>query len=391
MSRNLAQAVFLSLVGATAAGCVAPTIKSEPIDQSRMQSEEVEQKAIAHRVYLQRWERANTVAWPIWAEMAPECGKRGPDIGMGWIDYPTVRRGNPSDATELEALKRVVPLEPGRPTVAFALKDGPADQAGLKRGDVIRYVNGFTSMDIDFRELLTSQLALGPVSIIVSRADGEHIVNAAPVVTCGYPINVINDGAINAYADGQRVFVTYGMMRFVESDEELAVVLGHELGHNVQGHIDAKRSNAAVGTIFDILAAAYGVNTGGAFGSAGGASFSQDFETEADLFGAYAMARAGVAPETAAYFWRRMGAEHSGSIKSAYGKSHPGTAQRFLQLDDAAMQLNSISGPLPPMQSLFGVIAPAAQSQPSARNPSDPHSQPTYSAEPPNMPAVRRR
>jgi hypothetical protein len=391
MKHIVVRAIFLILISLSVSGCVAPTIKASPIDQSRMQSEEMQQKTIAHRVYLQRWERANTVAWPIWVEMAPECGKRGPDIGIGWIDYPVVRRGSQSDAMELEALKRAVPLEPGRPTVAFAVKGGPADQAGLKRGDVVRYVNGFSSLDVDFRELLTSQLALGPVSITVSRANGEHVVNAAPAVTCGYPIDVVNDGAINAYADGQRVFLTYGMMRFVESDDELAVVLGHELGHNVQGHIDAKRSNAAVGTIFDIVAAAYGVNTGGAFGSAGGASFSQEFETEADLFGAYAMARAGVAPETAAYFWRRMGAEHSGSIKSAYGESHPGTAQRFLQLDDAAIQLNSISGPLPPMQALFGVIAPAGPSQTFERNPSAPHSQPTYSAEPPNMPAVRRR
>ena len=41
-----------------------------------------------------------------------------------------------------------------------------------------------------------------------------------------------------AFADGTKVFLTRGMMRFAQSDEELALVVAHETAHNIMGHID---------------------------------------------------------------------------------------------------------------------------------------------------------
>ncbi|MFQ5802775.1 MAG: M48 family metallopeptidase [Candidatus Methylomirabilales bacterium] len=44
--------------------------------------------------------------------------------------------------------------------------------------------------------------------------------------------NVVESDAVNAVVDGEgRIGVPLGMLRFVKSDDELAVVLGHELGH----------------------------------------------------------------------------------------------------------------------------------------------------------------
>lgn len=46
--------------------------------------------------------------------------------------------------------------------------------------------------------------------------------------------------AINAHASdntGLKVVIYQGMIDFVESDDELAVVIGHELGHHMLGHL----------------------------------------------------------------------------------------------------------------------------------------------------------
>ena len=49
---------------------------------------------------------------------------------------------------------------------------------------------------------------------------------------CDYPVLLGDDDALNAYADGNNIIITRGMMRFLESDRELALVIGHELAHN---------------------------------------------------------------------------------------------------------------------------------------------------------------
>ena len=44
-------------------------------------------------------------------------------------------------------------------------------------------------------------------------------------------VEVAGCDAVNAFVGGRRIHVCLGMLRFVKSDDELAVVLGHELGH----------------------------------------------------------------------------------------------------------------------------------------------------------------
>jgi predicted Zn-dependent protease len=46
--------------------------------------------------------------------------------------------------------------------------------------------------------------------------------------------------AVNAFADGEKVVITKGMMRFVENDRELSLVIAHEMAHNAMGHTDNK-------------------------------------------------------------------------------------------------------------------------------------------------------
>src|SRR4051812_2765000 len=67
----------------------------------------------------------------------------------------------------------------------------------------------------------------------------------------------INLDAVNAWTDGSTVWVTRGMLRFLKSDDELAAVLGHEIGHALRGHIRQGLAQDILGTALAIPAGVF--------------------------------------------------------------------------------------------------------------------------------------
>jgi predicted Zn-dependent protease len=89
------------------------------------------------------------------------------------------------------------------------------------------------------------------------------------------------------------------------------------------------------------IQAGTGVNTQGVFSDAAAHVFSQEFESEADYEGLYLAARAGFNIADAPDFWRRMAAEHPGSIKKNFAASHPSSPERYLALENAVKEIES--------------------------------------------------
>ena len=141
-------------------------------------------------------------------------------------------------------------------------------------------------------------MRLDPLPISYQRNGSNRATTVDPVWSCAYTPKLARDDAINAWADGQSLFITTGIMRFAQDDDELAAVIGHELAHNAMRHIDAAKKNTVMGGLLgaaaDIAAAGLGVNTQGAFTKEawkqGSQVFSQDFEREADYVGLYMLA-----------------------------------------------------------------------------------------------------
>jgi len=241
------------------------------------------------------------------------------------------------------------------PKVYFVVAGSAADLAGLQQGD--------TLISIDNKPALTGKRATKkitthlkslakstknrPIRLEIMRNEEQLFINVTPQITCGYPLSLADSDSINAYADGKGIFITRGMMRFVESDEELALVIAHELAHNTKGHVEAKMRNAIVGGIgglaVDILLAAGGVNTGGAFTDAGmdigQAAYSESFEAEADYVGTYFLSRTKIDTANIEHFWRRMAAENPRSITAAI--THPTSASRFLRIRAAIKEIET--------------------------------------------------
>ena len=157
---------------------------------------------------------------------------------------------------------------------------------------------------------------------------------------CTYQYELIEGNTLNAAADGKTVYLYTGMMRFVESEDELAVIVGHEIAHNMLGHLNQRRGAAIVGAIIDgVIAGTTGVNTGGAFSKVAANVYSREYEAEADYLGVYLAERAGYDITVAPDLWRRMGIEHTDSIAARYGATHPSTPERSVALSAAIEEI----------------------------------------------------
>jgi len=169
----------------------------------------------------------------------------------------------------------------------------------------------------------------------------ETNIDITPEAACSFPVLLDPSDAINAYADGTNIYITTGMYRFAQSDQELQLVIAHELAHNSEGHLDKKLGNTILGAVLDVTAAAYGINTQGAFSDATSRMFSQEFEREADYVAMYMLSKASVPTIEAANFWRRMSAEYPGSIKGSFSASHPASAERYLNIEATDLEIRN--------------------------------------------------
>ena len=174
-----------------------------------------------------------------------------------------------------------------------------ADRAGLQPGDKLVQIAGWPvpagkgAMVAAVEQFEAIAVAGSPIELTARRGGQTLTYDVVPEAACDYPVRLDSQNTVNAFADGNQIYITRGMLRFVDNPGELATVVAHELAHNMMGHRAAKETNmiagAGVGLVFDILAAVAGVNTGGDFmrigAEAGGGAFSQDFEAEADYVG----------------------------------------------------------------------------------------------------------
>lgn len=233
--------------------------------------------------------------------------------------------------------------------VVDVVAGGPAAAAGLQPGDLIDRVDGqrpqpgVNAADALLRLLWSKP---GDVTLTVNRDGAQQQVTVTPVRGCQYGIFMPIAEEKNAFANGRNIMITTGMMEFIETEQELALVVAHELAHNAMSHVSKTRKNATVGQVagifLDVLVlATTGVDTGGAFQNIGGNTailqYSADFEREADYVGMYMLARAGFETEGVAAIWRRMATLDPKAINIS--TTHPTTPERFVTIEETAKEI----------------------------------------------------
>ncbi|QIM64256.1 M48 family metallopeptidase [Frederiksenia canicola] len=152
---------------------------------------------------------------------------------------------------------------------------------------------------------------------------------------------VLKDNELNAWAmpGGKMAFYTGLVERLKLSDDEIAVIVGHEMAHALQEHSKSDRTVSAItgiaGELGKIALATQGISTnvGGydavdmltEFGL--NKPFSRSQETEADEVGLFLMAESGYNPEAAPNVWVKMSQASGGSGLSIFS-THPSNEDR---------------------------------------------------------------
>ena len=147
---------------------------------------------------------------------------------------------------------------------------------------------------------------------------------------------------INAGATFGKVLLSSGMMEFLRSDDELAMILGHELAHITQGHVARGAMNSALLGIGSSLASAVFPGAGVATDVVGRLflnHFNQEQELEADRVGLQYATGAGYDPRAGEAVMRRLAEEVPQSATAGFFSSHPSSVERASVLKQRAAQL----------------------------------------------------
>ena len=341
----------LGVLLALAAGCAGTNTVQDPADVAAVAAEQREQLRLALETNRDRNERLQRLVYPLLTANTAFCGDSvKPDIGAAYATHW-------SFGEEVREVARDLYGVGNRFTVLAVTPGSPAAEAGLEPGDVLMSLDGEpapmapTSDDAenalaDLRSALERALADHSVTVGVERRGEPLSIAIAAVEICDYPVSLLAANEVNAYADGSAVFVTTGMMRFVETDLELQTVLSHELAHNIEGHADSTLTNVLLGTFLGALVDAVAGTKedaeetyAGRGAELGAQAFSQDFEREADYTGLYLLENAGIRTDDSANVWRRLAIENQDAI--LYGTSHPTTAERFVNLRNTTAEIRA--------------------------------------------------
>ena len=185
------------------------------------------------------------------------------------------------------------------------------------------------------------QAMLARVRAIASRLEPQTRVFRPDAPGWRWEVNVITSNELNAFCmPGGKIMVYSGLINQLRlTDDEIAVVLGHEIAHALREHSREHMSQAlAAQSAIGIGAALFGLGQGSADLAGAGyeafvaTRFSRNDETEADRMGLELTARAGYDPRAGVTLWQKMISANQGGRPPQFLSSHPAEASRVQEI-----------------------------------------------------------
>ncbi len=189
------------------------------------------------------------------------------------------------------------------------------------------------------------------INALVQRV-GKKIAKAASQPGYKWQFFVIDKDQLNAFAlPGGKVFVYTGLFKAVQNEDQLAVVIGHEVAHAIARHGAERMSMIQLGRMgkeiasqtlgngqyANIINQAYGI--GETYGMV--LPFSRKFEYESDEIGLYLMAKAGYDVNEAVRFWDNMRRLKQGSANPPeFLSTHPADINRIRRIQSLIPKAN---------------------------------------------------
>ncbi len=315
-------------------GCV---VIGPPVDNKELKkiTKDLKRKALLYQI--QQDERVNSIGFRILKSFKKSCRKRlKPYLGLLLADIN-------------KDIKDVLNLSQDKGVVVYGTVEGsPAQIAGIKQKDIItafnsKKVNSVYDYNYCLRRLKPGKSA----KIAVERNNQNLLIEVNP---CFIPYDIkfftSTNSQINAFASPAGVVVNYGLLDFIKNDDELAVVLSHEIAHIIRGHllkksgIDLLASLAGTFIVSNVKNfspqavkdLSYGVSAG----------LSRNFEREADYFGVIYAYRAGFDVKKGIDVWERFSIRLPQSLNKSFFADHPISSERLLRIKQEIESLKDL-------------------------------------------------
>ena len=155
-----------------------------------------------------------------------------------------------------------------------------------------------------------------------------------------WEVNLIGSNQINAFCmPGGKIAFYSGILEQLKlTDDEVAMVMGHEIAHALREHARERMGkNAATSIGASVLGSLFGLGQLGQTVTNYGAQlltlqFSREDESEADLVGMELAARAGYNPQAGVSLWNKMGAASKGAPPQ-WLSTHPSGSSRIADIE----------------------------------------------------------
>ena len=198
------------------------------------------------------------------------------------------------------------------------------------------------------------------------RPPASQLCREMNVGVCNWTFRALADRSMNAGAGPNGlIIVNRGIVEYAANEEEVCLVIAHEIGHQAANHVETGRRNQQTGALVGAIllgalgaAASYrspaasditrsAMNTGADVGGAiGRISFSKEQEREADYLAALILYRSDVDLDKARGFLVTM-ARASGRKETGMLDTHPAGPERVAGWDRAVAEIRASNGQLP--------------------------------------------
>jgi predicted Zn-dependent protease len=182
---------------------------------------------------------------------------------------------------------------------------------------------------------------------------GSNLVRGSAAASSGYPFEfhvLADQQTVNAFAlPGGQVFITRALVDLIETEGQLAAILGHEIVHVLARHSAEQIAQMQLtqGITGAVLIASYDPDNPSSqqiaqmavlVGQMVNMKFGRDDETQADALGVQIMADAGYDPRSMINVMQIL-AESSPASLPEFFSTHPNPENRIVRIEDAIQLL----------------------------------------------------
>ena len=165
-----------------------------------------------------------------------------------------------------------------------------------------------------------------------------------------WEVNLLGSKQINAFCmpGGKIAFYTGILDQLKLTDDEAAMIMGHEMAHALREHARARIAKSqGTGTLLSIGAQLLGLGQLGDVAASLGTQlltlrFSREDESDADLVGLELAARGGYNPQASVSLWEKMGQAGGGAGGPSFLSTHPSGPQRIQVLQSNVSKVRGL-------------------------------------------------